>query len=182
MSEVGIEYDVDEVEDEHPIGTIVEEELNSSKLASSPKVLLGYKRDVIVDGDESVVYFSVGVPAKVDAALFYPVLEWRVTMETLDNCDFLPQWKSHDLQINGELVFDEGVQVKVVHYVFQARMNMPEEEDGHFFTDPPFMNKNIRMTDIGIPVIPGAEILKIAKAKNDLAGQGTGGASRRRAE
>lgn len=182
MSEVGIDYETEEIEGEHEIGIIIEEELNSSKLASSLKVLLGYKRDIVVDGEDGIVFLSIGAPAKIEPDLFYPALEWRLTMETLDGCDFLPQWKSHVLKINGQSVFDEGVEVKIMHYVVQARMDMEEEEDGHFFTDLPFMNKQIKMTDIDLPVVSGSEILRIIKAKNDLAGQGSDNASRRRAE
>ena len=175
-----IKYDVNQIEEDHVLGKLVQDEMASHRIVDPAIVPVGYKRQVKIDGEVVNAFMSIRTPDKVDPDTYYPCTEWRINPETLDGADYWPQWKVMPVVVNGQELMEDGRKLLISYYVMNVESDMPEEEDGRFFIDAPFSRTEIKESDIGLPMIKGEIILAFAEAKKTLAGQYTAGASRRR--
>lgn len=180
-----LKYETKEVEEEHVLGALIQEENSSQRLDEPINIPLGYKRTVIIDGNEEIAYMSIRTPADINPDFYYPVTEWRITPELLLDQDNLPQWVRRPVVVNGQTLMDVGRPLQISYYVIRAELDMPEEKDGMpydgtFFIDPPFSRDEVKMSDIGLPMIKGSDIVLLAEANKLLSGQSTASLARQR--
>lgn len=85
-------------------------------------------------------------PPEVDKEAWYPCLELRMTQDTMDNMDYVPDWKRFPLlDTNNAPIRDEvGRQRQGHFYIDWNIQECSEEEDGMFFPVDPIQGKDIR--------------------------------------
>jgi len=168
--------------DEDDVGIPVAEEKRASVLDGIISIPLGYEKQAKIGNKEITIFLSKRVPPVIDPDLHYPVTEWRITQDRIDDADNVPLWKQMPIMYNGQGVRNLGREVKASYYVMLAIQGMDEESDGHFFIESPFLSDKIKVTDIKLPVIKGSDILEFEKAKKTLANNWFTGATRRRGD
>ncbi len=139
------------------LGVLVVEKKDAKELQGDIKIKLGYETPAKIGEQDIIIALFINVPT-VDDDLYYPLVEWRITQERLDDCDTWPQWKSFPVLLNGQQQMDSGRVVMAQHFIYRAIQSMEEDQDGRFFTEPPFAFDLIQMSDKGIPVIKGSDI------------------------
>lgn len=152
-----IKYTDTYVREDSPIGKKVLERKKAGVIKEHIDIPIGHERNIKVEDEEGVLVLYFHVP-EIEDDKYYPIVEWRITQDTLDECDYWPEWKSFVYSINGEQIMERGLPVKAQFFVFRAIQEMREDQDGHFFTDPPFSSSLIKMSDCGIPVIKGSDL------------------------
>jgi hypothetical protein len=180
---------ISEPEYDNGIGDIIENELSSIEYADALKIPLGYIRKATVNGEDVEVSLRYSVPPEIKPDEYYAVCEWRIGSEDLDNADNWPQWKRLPLIIDGQTAMREGRAVMVSYYVIVSVQDVPETNPHErqspfrdFHIDAPFSDNKIQMSDFGLPVIKGSDIIAVAEAKKVLAGNPGFGATRRRGQ
>lgn len=176
--------------DKNFIGVPIEENRESGAYKDVIKIPLGYIRAAKVGGEDVEVVLRVNTPPDIESEKYYPVCEWRISGDDLDNADHWPQWKRLPLLIDGQSAMLYGRPVLVSYYVVLA-MAAVEEEDQQpqrrgpyvdFKINPPFGDEKIAMSDFGLPVIKGSDIIAINEAKAVLGNNPVFGATRRRGQ
>lgn len=161
------------------IGIFVQEVRKADKMPEDVEIPVGYEREIKFGDETGTMILYRNVPGDIDPEMYYPLTEWRMTMEKMDDQDNLPQWKAFPVVINGQPLRDDvGRQIVAQCFVYRAAMGMPEEDDGKFFFTGPFVFSLVKETDIGIPAIKGSDI---PEAIAQIRGISTG-ATRRRGE
>lgn len=135
------------VEQETPEGTLVLEHRVRPEHPKDTEIPV-YLIQQVKKGTKTIpvrMYFS-GPPADVEEDVWYPSVELRMTQDTFDNMDFVPDWKPFDLLAEDGTALRDGVgrQRKGYFYVDWNIMECTEEEDGIFFPLEPVQGKNVR--------------------------------------
>jgi len=177
-----IKFDVSiEEEKEDHVGIPIVERRKADQIKEFIDIPVGYEKKIMIEGqskEETLVLYKY-VPGIIDPNKYYPVLEWRITQDTVDDADIWPEWKGFDVAFNGQAQRGgDGRVLTAQCFIYRSIQEMDENQDGLFFSDPPFACEFTKMSDVGIPVILGSEI---EYARSAMRG-GTVGATRRRGE
>ena len=155
------------------IGVLVSERRMKPKSVKYTDIKERYEVTISKPGedDKILAYHLPAPPGIVKAEMYYPCREWRITQESLDNCDYWPQWKPFPIVKDGQPLRSTsgtnlGQVVLAYHYIVISVRAMTKEENGRFFDAPPLL---------------GSVILERQRAKETLSSDPSLGASRRRA-
>lgn len=171
LSDKELTYNRTAIEKDHVLGVLVEERNEDLRIERAIDIPVGYKRPVLIDDKEEIAFLSIGIPGVISPEFWYPVLEWRLTTERLSEADMHPQWKRDKVVVDGLEVMEQGRNITIHYYVLIVEQDMSEEADGFFFVDPPFSREEVKMSDIGLPMIKGSDILALQEAKKLLGNQ-----------
>lgn len=184
-----IAKDVAVEEGENYIGVPMEQELSSADYSSAIRMPIGFNRKAKVGKEDCNVVLRHSVPPIIEPDEYYPVCEWRIGSEDLDNADNWPQYKRLPLMVNGKPAMQMGRSVMVSYYVIVSVEDVPEVNPHErqspfrdFHIKEPFSDNKIQMTDFGLPVIKGSAIIAVKEAKEVLRGDPGFGAIRRRGQ
>ena len=171
------------------VGDVIENEVTSAEYANIVKLPLGYIRKAKVGDEDVEVSLRYNVPPEIEPGKHYAVCEWRIGSEDIQNADNVPQWKRLPLRVNGKIVMNFGRPVMVSHYVVISVEDVPETNQHErqtpfrdFHIDGPFSDGRIKVSDFGLPVFSGADIIEVKKAKIVLGKNGGYGSLRRRGQ
>lgn len=171
------------------IGDVIENEITSTEYKDALKIPLGYVRKGKIDDEDVEVVLRYSVPPEIEVDKHYAACEWRISSEDLNNADNLPKWKRLPLVINGASAMNLGRPVMVSYCVIVSVQDVPETSPHErqspfrdFHIDAPFGDTKIKMTDFGLPVISGADLIAIKEAKRVLGNDPSFGALRRRGQ
>ncbi len=146
-------------EDAGQFGTKVVERRESDKVKRHVDIHIGYEFKAMIGKKEVIIALYINVPVEIDPAIYYPITEWRITQDLLDDADLWPQWKRFSVELNGQEQRQQNGRPMLAQYlVYRAIQTRPEDSDGVFENTPPFMSSLVQETDIGIAVVKGSDI------------------------